>query len=289
MPRFLNKTAFLTDLDGTLIFSKNTAKQWLNNETGELINGTKLTDNAMCIEHYNEKPLSYISETTCGILSKLSSQIDIAPVTTRTMLQYERIKLPFNVSTAFVANGSTAIDCRNNRIHTLMEQSDDILQRLRRYKEKYAPVSVPDWVKKTEIADNTFVYIVCHTCDSAQIIYNTVLSNPHADDIVTVSGRKVYIIPHSVTKAIAVERLRPHYCNIIAAGDAELDIPMLLQSDYAIVPTIKMRDKLKDEMAHGLWNGYKSPVKNIFCKENDTDDLFSDYIAHTLSRLNNTL
>ena len=53
-----------------------------------------------------------------------------------------------------------------------------------------------------------------------------------------VSGRKVYFFPPSINKGHAIERLKTRFkpTYTIAAGDTIIDVPMLLQSDLAIIP-----------------------------------------------------
>ena len=53
------------------------------------------------------------------------------------------------------------------------------------------------------------------------------------------NGEKVYVVPQTLNKGTAVDRLReklkPEF--VIAAGDSTFDIPMLLTADRGLVPS----------------------------------------------------
>lgn len=129
--------------------------------------------------------------------------------------------------------------------------------------------------------DNMFIYAVCDTPEianavvQARIELGTQLGNLKA----VASGRKTYIMAPGMTKAIAVNKMKNNYDVLIAAGDSELDIPMLLQCDHAIVPNEEMRSRLMYEATNGIWNGTPYRVKNIHCYQGGSMT-FHEYVIH---------
>ncbi len=86
--------AFFSDLDNTLIFS-------YKHDIGE---------KKRCVEIYQGREVSYITERTYGLLKYAASRLLFVPVTTRTEEQYRRIDLGVGVpSYALVCNGGVLL------------------------------------------------------------------------------------------------------------------------------------------------------------------------------------
>ena len=86
---------FASDLDQTLIYSN----RWIEGKE----------DIVKCIEIYEEKPLSFMLLDEIEELKEIDKKHNFIPVTTRTRVQYERIKLPVTPRYAVVANGATIL------------------------------------------------------------------------------------------------------------------------------------------------------------------------------------
>ncbi|MBI0319957.1 HAD family hydrolase, partial [Streptomyces javensis] len=74
-----------SDLDRTLIYSA--AALGLEMPDAE-------APRLLCVETYQGKPLSYLTETAAGLLAELVRTSVFVPTTTRTVEQYRRIRLP---------------------------------------------------------------------------------------------------------------------------------------------------------------------------------------------------
>ena len=85
---------FCTDLDNTLIYS-------YKHDIGE---------NKRCVEIYQDREISFITQETYRLLCEVKKQAMIVPVTTRTVEQYDRID--FGVGTfsyALTCNGGVLL------------------------------------------------------------------------------------------------------------------------------------------------------------------------------------
>ena len=81
---------FNSDLDNTLIYS-------YKHDIGE---------DKKCVEIYNDREISFMSNRTFEILSKISKKIRFVPTTTRAEEQYNRICFQgINIEYALVCNG----------------------------------------------------------------------------------------------------------------------------------------------------------------------------------------
>ena len=91
-------------------------------------------------------------------------------------------------------------------------------------------------------------YIRCRMVDDAYLfVYCREGVDPQAEGErlcaltslrVMASGKKLYLLPPPLNKGMAVWRLLERFGSgrCICAGDSEMDLPMLIQADVAIVP-----------------------------------------------------
>lgn len=85
---------FCTDLDNTLIYS-------YKREIGE---------EKRCVEIYKDKEISFITEKSIQLLTKIAKKAMVVPVTTRTVEQYQRIELGIGVPKyALTCNGGVLL------------------------------------------------------------------------------------------------------------------------------------------------------------------------------------
>lgn len=290
----MGRYLFMTDLDGTILFSKkriNGQTQLANADNNSVYKNTNA--DTICVEYYNDEPFGYMLKSTSDTLDKLHRErsLTIIPVTTRSVSQYNRITFPDYVKHAYVDNGTVHV------VHPYVPSDTDAIPRaflpsmagdkLDRYEKLFKRIERRDDVTSGAIADNMFAYVCCKTPEDAENLKHDI-AEQMTDDIVTRSGRKIYITEAYVTKAHAVktERRRDDKATIIAAGDTELDIPMMLQADYAIVPSDEMEKRLLSAIDHAVWNGYKSPLLEIYNANADNDVCaFSRFIESTLDEL----
>ncbi|MFJ6011326.1 HAD family hydrolase [Streptomyces sp. NPDC092952] len=227
-------TLVASDLDRTLIYSAAALR--LTGPDAE-------TPRLLCVETYDHKPLSYLTETAATLLDELSRTTVFVPTTTRTREQYRRVRLPGPAPRfAICANGG----------HILVDgESDADWQRrvTRRIAEECAPLAEvrahllasadPAWLRKERVAEDLFAYLV---------VERPLLPGGWADELgawastrgwtVSLQGRKIYAVPGPLTKSAAMKEIarRTGATLTLAAGDSLLDADLLLAADRAWRP-----------------------------------------------------
>lgn len=214
---------FHTDLDNTLIYS-------YKHDIGR---------QKRCVEVYQGREISFITQETYQLLQRLSEQksrILIVPTTTRTIEQYRRIDLGVgDPKYALVCNGGVLLV--NGK-----EDEDwyhDSLERIRDSKselEKALNFLESDTRRNFELRfiKELFVFTKCEEPEAVVEELRKILNGDMVD--VFHNGVKVYVVPRTLDKGNAVERFR-RYAKadyVIAAGDSEFDIPMLEAADRGI-------------------------------------------------------
>ncbi|PNE42146.1 HAD family hydrolase [Streptomyces noursei] len=218
-----------SDLDRTLIYSA--AALYL---TGPDAAAPRL----LCVEIYEGRPLSYLTETAAALLTELARRTTFVPATTRTREQYRRIRLPGPPPEfAVCANGG----------HLLVRgESDPDWQRTvaARLAAQCAPLDEirahllrtadPAWLRSERTAEDLFAYLV---------VERSLLPETWVKDLaawseprgwtVSLQGRKIYAVPRPLTKSAAVAEVarRTGAPGILAAGDSLLDADLLLAAD----------------------------------------------------------
>jgi hypothetical protein len=225
-----------SDLDRTLIYSSAAL-------------GLRMPDaeapRLLCVEVYDSKPLSYVTETAAGLLAELSGAPDtlFVPTTTRTREQYHRIHLPGPAPEfAICANGGHLL------VHGVSDQ--DWQERVtRRLAEECAPLAEirahlartadPGWLLKDRVAEDLFAYLV---------VERALLPDGWVKELagwaaprgwnVSLQGRKIYVVPDPLTKSAAVREVarRTGATLTLAAGDSLLDADLLEAADLGWRP-----------------------------------------------------
>ncbi|WP_228977461.1 HAD family hydrolase [Streptomyces sp. DH12] len=223
-----------SDLDRTLIYSAAALAL-----TGPDAQAPRL----LCVEVYQGKPLSYVTETAAGLLGDLARAAAFMPVTTRTREQYRRVRLPGPAPRyAICANGG----------HLLVDGESDPRWRAAvaaRLADECAPLEEvrahllatadPAWLLKERVAEDLFAYLV---------VERALLPDAWLAELagwaegrgwtVSLQGRKVYAVPKPLTKSAAVREVarRTGAATVLAAGDSLLDADLLLAADRAWRP-----------------------------------------------------
>lgn len=225
---------FASDLDRTLIYSA--AALGLTMPDAE-------APRLLCVEVYQSRPLSYITEAAAKTLVEVASRTIFVPTTTRTREQYGRIHLPGPTPRyAICANGG----------HLLVDgESDADWQRTvtRRLASDCAPLAEvrahllrtaeERWLLKERVAEDLFAYLVV---DREQLPENWVKELAVWADArgwtVSLQGRKIYAVPGPLTKSAAVREVARRVDTevVVAAGDSLLDADMLLAANHGWRP-----------------------------------------------------
>ncbi|GAA2099047.1 HAD family hydrolase [Actinomadura alba] len=220
------------DLDRTLIYSS--AALGLSGADADL-------PRLLCVELYEGRPLSYVTESAAAGIELLAAAATLVPTTTRTPEQYARVHLLGEAPAyAICANGGhLLVDGRSDpewaagvrvRVSACAEPA-----------EVYAHLSriSGDFVRKLRMAADLFCYAVVERGELPEG-WVAELAGWCAERGWTTSlqGRKVYCLPKPLTKAAAAAEVarRTGADVLLAAGDSLLDTELLEAADAAIRP-----------------------------------------------------
>ena len=211
-----------TDLDNTIIYSY---KHDIGNEK-------------MNVELYKEREISFITKQTFELLKKVKEEFLVIPTSTRTIEQYERINLKIGTfKYALVCNGSVLlVDGKKDK--DWYEESLRLAKPSNLEVKKALEYLENDKRRTFELRyiEDLFVFTKCY---KSETVVNEL--RKHLDkSLVNVfnNKEKVYVLPTSLSKGKAIERLRKYLKAefIIAAGDSEFDISMVEAADVGLVP-----------------------------------------------------
>ena len=211
-----------TDLDNTIIYSY---KHDIGNEK-------------MNVELYKEREISFISNHTFELLKKVKEEFLVIPTSTRTIEQYERINLKIGTfKYALVCNGSVLIvDGKKDK--DWYEESLRLAKPSNLEVKKALEYLENDKRRTFELRyiEDLFVFTKCYKSETVVNELREYLDK----NLVSVfnNKEKVYVLPTSLSKGKAIERLRKYLKAefIIAAGDSEFDISMVEAADVGLVP-----------------------------------------------------
>ncbi|WLR52716.1 HAD family hydrolase [Bacillus tianshenii] len=222
--------AFASDLDRTLIYSY----RFLNEEIA-----------AVPIERFEGRVISYITESALNMLTMLSEQMHVIPVTTRTEAQFRRIAIfqeHIKPQYAVTSNGGKILV--NGKLDESWEKQIALeMDRLTlSVSEAFAHLQQYNnekWLKTLKIADELFIYCVLHEdyfpAEQLEVFVNDFESSGW---VVNQQGRKVYFLPKCIGKEKALRYINEQYGirTKYAAGDAMLDRNMLHEAEYGFCP-----------------------------------------------------
>ena len=211
-----------TDLDNTIIYSY---KHDIGNEK-------------MNVELYKEREISFITKQTFELLKKVKEEFLVIPTSTRTIEQYERINLKIGTfKYALVCNGSVLlVDGKKDK--DWYEESLRLAKPSNLEVKKALEYLENDKRRTFELRyiEDLFVFTKCYKSETVVNELREYLDK----NLVNVfnNKEKVYVLPTSLSKGKAIERLRKYLKAefIIAAGDSEFDISMVEAADVGLVP-----------------------------------------------------
>lgn len=256
---------FATDLDNTLIHSYKRADE--NTE--------------ICVELYTDgKKLSYMTQKAYEHLNSLKSysQLNIIPVTTRSVEQYQRIHLfkgenPYP-EYAVTSNGGILL-VNNVSDEKWYNESLELIADSMTQLEKARKILDGHYATQFEarLVDGLFVFTKSDNIEEITDILSRSLDLENV--FILNNGEKIYVVPKILSKGTAIKRLKEKFKpNItIGAGDSAFDIPMLSEADISIIPTdvphideIKSNEKIIKPDDCNFAEFICSRIENI-CKE----------------------
>jgi hypothetical protein len=219
------------DLDQTLIYSRRAFRL----EPGAPEPALRTA------EFYDGAASSFVTARAAALIAELAGHAEFVPVTTRTLAQYRRVDLGLSCRYAVTANGgSLLVDGRPDpawelAVRDRLASSGRPLAEVLRLAERWAD---PSWVRLTRVADEFFVYLVAHDRSLIPDLSELEAELTGCGWTLSVQGRKVYLVPESLTKQTAIAEVlrRTGLQRIAAAGDSLLDAGMLEGADAAVRP-----------------------------------------------------
>jgi hydroxymethylpyrimidine pyrophosphatase-like HAD family hydrolase len=226
------------DLDQTLIYSRRAFRLPEGEPEPEVV----------IAEYLDGQPLSHLTRLAADGLRELAERVPIVPVTTRTLVQYQRVDLGFAPTYAIAANGGHLLvdgladpgwaEQVRGRLAAAGRPLAEVHALALAIAEKAAEDG-SDWVRTVREADGFFVYLVASDRAAIPDLTQLEAELAHAGWGVSVQGRKVYLVPRALTKEAALAEVmrRTGAVRLAAAGDSLLDLGMLSMADVAIRPS----------------------------------------------------
>lgn len=213
---------FNVDLDNTIIYSY---KHDIGNDKKN-------------VELYEGREISFISERTYNLLKKVRDMYLIVPTSTRTIEQYNRVKLEIgDFKYALVCNGGILL--RNGeRDEDWYKKSLELIRtsEIELSKAKFLLEKDERRYFELRFIENLFIFTKCHEPEDVINCLKKTLDLSKVD--IFSNGDKVYVVPCNLSKGMAINRLKemlqPEYVG--AAGDSEFDISMVEAADKGLVP-----------------------------------------------------
>lgn len=241
----MTRTVIFSDLDRTLIFSR----------AALLLPGPdELAPNLVTVEFHDGGPQSYLTLAALELLQRIPIGA-LVPVTTRTVKQYLRVRLP-GVATPYAVTtngGNIVIDGQPDPQwrQTIAERlravapNEEIFARASRYTGAH-------WVRSVRSADGMFTYLVAHERFPADVVGSLRAFAAERGWRVSIQGRKLYLMPNPLTKAAAAQHLRQLLGadRVLAAGDGALDSDLLEFADEALRPAHGELHELDFQLPH---------------------------------------
>lgn len=222
------------DLDRTLVYSA----------AALLLDGPDETAPALVVtEVYRHAPLSFMTRAADTALAALAERAAVVPVTTRTVAQYRRIRLPLPAAGwAVTTNGAVLLhDGRPDDDWTaaLRDEIDATSAPLETAEALVFAGLPAAALLRNHRAEDLFVYAVLERSELPDHAVSDLASTLAEQGwTVSVQGRKLYAVPAAIRKerALAAVAERIGATRVVAAGDSLLDRDMLAAADIAIRP-----------------------------------------------------
>lgn len=218
----LPKPVLHLDLDNTLIYS-------YKHDIGA---------EKRCVEIYQGREISFVTKKTHAALKKAAEHFILVPTTTRTLEQYGRIDLGIGpVKYALVCNGGVLLaDGVFDR--AWYEESRRRIRESEETLQKAHTLLLAERRREFELRfiEELFLFTKCREPEAVVSGLSELLDIRQVD--VFHNGSKVYVVPKALSKGKAVERFREYLgaSHVVAAGDSEFDVSMLLSADMGFAP-----------------------------------------------------
>ena len=194
-------------------------------------------------EVYQGAPISFLTRRAEALLAELAQVSVFVPTTTRTLAQYERVRL-FEQPPAFAVTTNGAqivVDGRPDgdwtvevaaRLAAGCAPLTDIADHL-------AKLDDPRFMLSRRVAEDVFCYLVVNRAElPATFVSDLTAWCEPLGWSVSLQGRKIYAVPRPLTKSAALAEVvrRSGATCLFGAGDSLLDADLLDAADYGVRP-----------------------------------------------------
>ncbi len=230
----MTKVLVVSDLDRTLIYSASAL---------QLPHADEDAPTLACVEVLDGRPQSFLTLAAARRLAEIGSVATFVPTTTRTMAQYRRVRFPGVTATyAITSNGGNILidgqpdeQWHRSTASAIADCDVDLVSVRAELKRR----TQGEWALKRRVGDDLFCYLVVEPTKMPDDFIESWTSwCTDRGWRVSVQGRKIYAIPHPLTKEramLAVAR-RVDAERIVAAGDGALDAGFLIAADAGMRP-----------------------------------------------------
>ncbi len=223
-----------TDLDRTLIYSAAAI---------EAEHHPQDVPRLCCVEWLDGHRQSFLTQGSARALLAARGYAELVPVTTRTLRQYRRVRLPGGPPRFAVTSngGHIVVDgtpdplwaaAVRDRIAGNGATLDQIVAELDRR-------ATGAWVRTRTVADDLFCYLVVDLAAlPPDVVPEWRVWCQSVGWVVSQQGRKIYTLPLALTKKAAITEImdRTRADRLVAAGDGALDAGFLMIASAAIRP-----------------------------------------------------
>lgn len=219
-----NMIYFCSDLDNTLIYSYR----------------RDIGDEKILVETKEGKELSYMSKVSYELLQEVTKKVELVPLTTRSLEQYNRINFgnQVKIKYALVANGGILLE--NNKINEAwFRTSKEMISSSEEEMEKGIQLLKKDKNVCFEIRKVDEMCVFTKSDNVEETIQRLKEELDEETVYISAVGVKVYIFPKVLDKGSALKRFRDYVGkehHFVSAGDSCFDVPMLLAADTSFCP-----------------------------------------------------
>lgn len=230
----MHRFVLASDLDRTLVHS-----------SARLAEG----EEAPVIEIYKGRGITVARQATIDALAELHAASAFVAVTTRSREQVARIEPIWAMAQdgwLICSNGATLL--RNGevdrawaaQVDQITADSSPLAVALDAFKAEFGTPETTPWMPLLRDCDGVFLYCTLDLSSSPADLEEraNALLAPHAWHAI-LHGRKLYALPKGVCKGRAARHLRERLGieEMMAAGDSELDVELLLAAEHRWVPS----------------------------------------------------
>lgn len=221
------------DLDKTLIYSEGSMR---------IPEGSEVP--IRLVEFYDRKPLTYMTEASHMMLSIMSEQSNVIPVTARRQDQLERVMLPWGKSPHYVCLSGAVVVANGKEDKDWAHEIRKVINRssvpLSEIKEIINPFEHEPWVLRRNVFGDMFEVTTLDLPNVPQSFYDHVEEQIQGTGFFwSVQGRKLYLTPSDLSKGEAFKYLLDKLDikgETYGAGDSLMDLELLKNVDYPFHP-----------------------------------------------------